>query len=84
MERNLDRRIEVLIPVTDGELQARLLEVLDLNLADDTNAWVLGPNGSWSRVPTIEGISAQHRLQDLARDRARRRREADAPGASSA
>ena len=42
MERNLDRRIEVLFPVTDPELQARVLEVLDLNLADDTNAWVLG------------------------------------------
>ncbi|HXQ90240.1 MAG TPA: RNA degradosome polyphosphate kinase [Acidimicrobiales bacterium] len=84
MERNLDRRIEMLIPVTDGELQARLLEILELNLADDTNAWALGPNGSWTRVPTTRGISAQHRLQDLARDRARRRREADARGASPA
>ncbi len=43
MERNLDRRIEVLTPVTDPELQARVLEVLDLNLVDDTNSWVLGP-----------------------------------------
>ena len=80
MERNLDRRIEVLTPVTDPELQARLLEVLDLNLADDTNSWVLGPNGTWTRVPTIEGTSAQRRLQELARDRARRRREADTLG----
>ncbi len=56
MERNLDRRIEVLVPVLDPELQARLLEVLDLNLADDTNSWVLGPNGTWTRVPTVEGI----------------------------
>src|SRR5580658_3151421 len=71
MERNLDRRIEVLAPVLDPELQARLLEVLDLNLTDDTNSWVLGPNGTWDRVPTVEGLSAQRRLQDLARDRAR-------------
>ncbi|HEY5026636.1 MAG TPA: RNA degradosome polyphosphate kinase [Acidimicrobiales bacterium] len=82
MERNLDRRIEVLAPVLDPELQARLLEVLDLNLADDTNSWVLGPNGTWDRVPTVEGISAQRRLQELARDRARRRREADTLGAA--
>ncbi len=82
MERNLDRRIEVLTPVADPELQARLLEVLDLNLADDANAWVLGPNGCWDRVPTTQGISAQRRLQELARDRARRRREADTLGAS--
>src|SRR6202042_1967858 len=31
MERNLDRRIEALFPITDVELQARGLEVLDLN-----------------------------------------------------
>ncbi|HUI04807.1 MAG TPA: RNA degradosome polyphosphate kinase [Acidimicrobiales bacterium] len=82
MERNLDRRIEVLTPVTDPELQARLLEVLDLNLADDVNAWMLGPEGAWQRVPTTEGVSAQRRLQELARDRARRRREADTLGAA--
>jgi polyphosphate kinase len=82
MERNLDRRIEVLTPVTDPELQARLLEVLDLNLADDTNTWVLGPMGIWERVTTTEGISAQRRLQELARDRARRRREAETLGAA--
>jgi len=84
MERNLDRRIEVLFPVTDVELQARVLEVLDLNLADDTNSWVLGPAGTWSRVPTTEGISAQHRLQELARERARRRREPETLGVASA
>ncbi|HUC35769.1 MAG TPA: RNA degradosome polyphosphate kinase [Acidimicrobiales bacterium] len=83
MERNLDRRIELLFPVTDGELQARLLEVLDLDLADDTNAWVLGTEGSWSRVPTTVGVSVQRRLQEMARDRARRRREPEALGAKS-
>ena len=77
MERNLDRRIELLFPVTDPELQARLLEVLELNLADDTNAWRLAADGTWARVPCRDGVSAQHRLQDLARERARRRREAE-------
>jgi polyphosphate kinase len=83
MERNLDRRIEVLFPVTDVELQARVLEVLDLNLADDTNSWALDATGTWSRVPAIEGISVQHRLQELARDRARRRREPETLGVAS-
>jgi len=82
MERNLDRRIELLFPVTDPELQARLLEVLDLDLADDTNSWVLGPDGQWERVPTT-GMSVQRRLQEMARDRARRRREPDSLGVSS-
>ncbi len=78
MERNLDRRIEVLVPVRDPELQARLLEILDLVFADDTNAWVLGPDGRWRRVPTRRGVNSQRRLQELALDRARRRREVDA------
>ncbi|HTT86618.1 MAG TPA: RNA degradosome polyphosphate kinase [Acidimicrobiales bacterium] len=83
MERNLDRRIEVLFPVADPELQARVLEVLELNLADDTNSWVLGPSGSWTRVPATEGVSVQLRLQELARERARRRREPETIGAAS-
>jgi polyphosphate kinase len=75
MERNLDRRIEVLVPVRDPELQARLLEILGLIFADDTNTWALRPNGRWVRVPPRRGISAQRRLKELAIDRARRRRE---------
>jgi polyphosphate kinase len=82
MERNLDRRIELLFPVGDPELQARALEVLDLNLADDMNAWQLGSEGTWTRVQTVEGVSVQRRLQDLARERARRRREPEPFGAS--
>ncbi len=83
MERNLDRRIEVLVPVEDEELQARLIEVLELNLADDTNAWSLGPEGTWTRVPRVEGISVQARLQELALGRARRRREEPMAGSSA-
>ena len=75
MERNLDRRIEVLFPVLDTELQARVLEVMDLVLSDDTNAWALRPDGSWHRVEQHIGLNAQRRLQELARERARRRRE---------
>jgi polyphosphate kinase len=74
MERNLDRRIEVLVPVEEPELQARLLEILDLVLADDTNSWSLGADRRWRRVPTVLGLSAQQRLKELALLRARRRR----------
>jgi polyphosphate kinase len=77
MERNLDRRIEVLVPVRDPPLQARLLEILDLVFADDSNAWVLGADKRWRRVPTSQGMSAQRRLKELAVERARRRREVE-------
>ena len=51
MGRNLDRRIEVVVPVRDPELQSRLFEVLDLVFADETNAWELGSDRRWRRVP---------------------------------
>src|SRR5579871_4041974 len=77
MGRNLDRRIEVVVPVHDPELQARLFEVLDLVFADDTNAWELGSDRRWRRVPNAHGISSQDRLKELARERARRQRDSE-------
>jgi polyphosphate kinase len=77
MGRNLDRRVEVLIPVRHPELQARLFEVLDLVFADETNTWVLGPDRRWRRVPNVHGVSAQGRLKELAIERARRRRDGE-------
>jgi polyphosphate kinase len=74
MPRNLDRRVEVIVPVDDPELQGRLQELLDVDLADDTLAWALGPDAVWRPVPTEVGIAAQRRLQELALERSRRRR----------
>ncbi len=77
MGRNLDRRIEVVVPVHDPELQARLFEVLDLVFADDTNAWELGSDRRWRRVPNTHGVSSQDRLKELALERARRQRDSE-------
>ena len=49
MPRNLDTRVELLAPVDDPELQAELEDTLERCLADDTNAWTLGPDGRWTR-----------------------------------
>lgn len=75
MERNLDRRIEVLVPVLGADLKARLSEILEIVLADDTNSWELEADGTWVRVERVQGFSAQRRFQELALERARRRRE---------
>ncbi len=77
MERNLDRRVEAVVPVDDPDLTARLDETLALSLADDTNAWELQPDGAWKRVATVLGLSAQRSLQELALERARKRRSTD-------
>ncbi|MGI8807392.1 MAG: RNA degradosome polyphosphate kinase [Acidimicrobiales bacterium] len=77
MPRNLDRRVEAMTPVDDPDLQARLQEVLDVNLADDVLAWNLSPEGAWAKVETTEGVNAHLRLQELAFERARRRRSSE-------
>ena len=71
MPRNLDRRVEAMTPVTDPELAARLDEILECAFADDVLSWVLGPDGRWSKVPTVAGVNAQQRLQEAAAGRAR-------------
>jgi len=49
MPRNLDTRVELLAPVESEELQAELEDTLERCLADDTFAWTLGADGTWSR-----------------------------------
>ncbi|MEO6318705.1 MAG: RNA degradosome polyphosphate kinase [Acidimicrobiales bacterium] len=73
MPRNLDRRVEALVPVDEPDLQARLDEILEVNLADDTLAWELDAKGHWSRLSGDGGVNTHDRLQTIARTRARRR-----------
>jgi polyphosphate kinase len=70
MQRNLDRRVEALVPVTDPSLAARLDEILDVQMHDDMLSWTLGPDGTWTKVRGERGIDAQQRLQELAVERA--------------
>ncbi|MDQ3538301.1 MAG: RNA degradosome polyphosphate kinase, partial [Actinomycetota bacterium] len=79
MPRNLDRRIEVMVPVSDPRLRQRLCEIIDANLADDVGSWELCPDGRWEKVPTTEGVSVHRRLQELAVQRARLRRDRARP-----
>ena len=69
MPRNLDRRVEAMVPVLDPALQARLVEILDIELQDDELAWELHGDGSWSKVVGNYGINAQLRFEELAQQR---------------
>jgi polyphosphate kinase len=50
MERNLDRRVEVLFPLEEAEVRRKTKEILAALLADTSNAWGLQPDGSWERL----------------------------------
>jgi polyphosphate kinase len=69
MPRNLDRRVEALVPIDDPALMTRLDEILDVNLADDTLAWTLQPDTTWVRVQGTEGVDTHRRLEELALER---------------
>jgi len=73
MPRNLDGRIEALAPVSPPDLQQRLQEILDVDLADDTLAWTLGPDGRWEHILRRNTVDTHRRLQELALARAARR-----------
>ena len=70
MPRNLDRRVEALVPIEAPELRDEVAEVLRVNLDDDVLAWRL-LDDVWTQVPTVEGIDTHVRLQELALQRRR-------------
>jgi polyphosphate kinase len=72
MQRNLDRRVEVLAPVLEPALRARLDEILQVLDDDDVLAWELDPDGTWHRVSQAGAFDAQEQLQHAAVARAHR------------
>ena len=49
MSRNLDRRVELLVPVEDRACRERLVQILDVCFRDNVKACVLGPEGRYER-----------------------------------
>lgn len=66
MPRNLDRRVEALVPITEPELRERIDELLDLEMADEYLAWNLGPEGRWRRLTGDPATNSQAALSDRA------------------
>ncbi len=65
MERNFFRRIELMFPILDEGLKARVLADLDTYLVDNVQAWELRANGEYVRLPRspdAEPASAQLKL----------------------
>jgi polyphosphate kinase len=52
MHRNLDRRVEVLVRVTDPAMRENLAALLDLAMDESTASWWLGEDGGWTRRHT--------------------------------
>jgi polyphosphate kinase len=55
MSRNLDSRVEAIVPIEEPPHRERLREILTTMMADCGHAWELDANGVWSRRPTPDG-----------------------------
>jgi polyphosphate kinase len=79
MPRNLDTRVELLVPVEDDALRADIEDVLERSFADDSFAWVLLPDGRWERREE-RTRSVHDELMEKARERVRRQPHATENG----
>ena len=49
MKRNLNRRVETIVPVDDRTLQRQLDEIIAVYEKDNNSAWDCGPDGTYVR-----------------------------------
>src|SRR5437899_546003 len=49
MKRNLESRVEVLVPIDDTAARQRLRAMLDLQLAPNRNAWTMRAEGGYAK-----------------------------------
>jgi len=73
MQRNLEKRVEVLIPIEDQRLQSELRHILDTQLSDQRGAWDMNPDGSYVKRSSV---GAKHSQVSLIERTERRLKEA--------
>jgi polyphosphate kinase len=67
MHRNLDRRVEVQVRITDPKLTAQLDDMFDSALDPATRCWVLEQTGEWSASPADGSSVRDHQARMLAK-----------------
>ena len=73
MQRNLEKRVEVLVPIEDARLQAELRHIMDTQLSDQRGAWDMQPDGSYVQRT---GMGAKHSQVQMIERTERRLKEA--------
>ncbi len=55
MPRNLDRRVELLVPILDSRCRKRILSIMECYFRDCTNSWMLHEDGRYVRRAPEDG-----------------------------
>ena len=72
MPRNIDRRIELLIPIDDAACKRKVVHILEACFEDNVKSHRLGPDGVYKRLkPKKSPSQCQRKLAEEARDAAR-------------
>jgi polyphosphate kinase len=65
MPRNLDSRVEVLVPVEDPSLRAEIDTLLETSLSDTRSSFQLLSDGTWERRRPAEGEAERSAQEEL-------------------
>ena len=74
MNRNLSKRVELLVPVEDTRAKKRLLQVLETTFSDTARARTLGSDGQYTSVTAAGGTKRVRSQEVFAREAAKRAR----------
>lgn len=83
MPRNLERRLELMTPIYDEKLKAKLLRILKMQLSDNELAYNLKNDGEYERVgkaPRARAVNSQEKLEEYVNQIAKKEKKGDEEG----
>ncbi|WP_438018331.1 polyphosphate kinase 1 [Sorangium sp. So ce315] len=72
MPRNFHRRVELMVPIIDPAIRARVEDMLSTVMSDTAKTWELASDGSYHKLQVPSGaapLRSQQRFIELARER---------------